>query len=137
MFQKTSASSFTVAALVCVMCCGGFTHTYIRTPNFNSVVVSVGCSRAFQLRMLSERRASVFHYLSKKCPLQFGEFSDLPACITEFLKLFACFTSLCCPFSAFMFRPLCPHYVLPLLSHCICPERAGDTHTHTHVRVCT
>lgn len=131
---ETNTFSFTVTTLVvfCIVLWGGFTHTCIRTPNSASVVLSVGYSRAFQLRMLSERRASVVHYLPQKCPLQFREFNDLPVCITEFLKLFACFTSLCCPFSTFMFSPPSPHCVLPPLSHCICPESTGHTHTHTH-----
>lgn len=111
---------------------------HIRIPNSSSVVVPVGCSRAFQLRMLSGRRTSVVHNLPQKRPLQFGEFNDLPVCITEFLKLFACFTSLS---PIFYFYVSSSHYVLPPLSHCICPESTGHTcactHLHTHTHMCT
>lgn len=121
-----------------VLYCGGFTHTHIRTPNFNSVVVSVGCSRAFQLRMLSERRASVFHYLPKKCPLHFGEFSDLPVCITEFLKLFCLFHLTMLPIFYFHVQvsSLCASSTLSLHLSWKC-QRHTHTNTHTCVYIRT
>lgn len=48
--------------------------------------------------------------------------------IQWFLKLFACFTSLCCSFSIFMFSPPLFFTVRFLHSLSVCPESRGRTH---------